>query len=83
MPRVNIYIRKEDDEFWNEIQDKPSFIHDAIRVQRQSLSGSIYTQYPPGDPPKCATCGNYHFEYDKKAMAEWHEPTITPAEDSI
>lgn len=43
MPKVTIWIKKEDYPFWQEIQDRPSFIHDAIRVQRQTISGSIYT----------------------------------------
>lgn len=42
MPHVNIWIREEDWDFWKEIEDRPSFIHDAIRVQRQSIVGSIY-----------------------------------------
>lgn len=46
MPRVNIYIRKEDLEKWEAIGDKPSFIHDAIRVQDSTLHG---TMYPKGE----------------------------------
>jgi hypothetical protein len=33
MPRVNIYIRNEDWEAWQSIEDKPEFIHDAIQLK--------------------------------------------------
>lgn len=44
MPSVHIWIRKEDEDFWQQIEDKPSFIHDAIRVQRNMFGGSMYTR---------------------------------------
>jgi hypothetical protein len=31
--RVNIYIRKEDEEAWASLKDKPGFIHTALSVR--------------------------------------------------
>ncbi len=30
MPRVNIWIRKEDEKQWNAIEDKPAWIHSVL-----------------------------------------------------
>ena len=42
MPHVNIWIRNEDLKAWKEIGDKPTFIHDAIKVQNSIKIGSMY-----------------------------------------
>jgi hypothetical protein len=44
MPKVTIWIRVEDYDYWKQIGDKPSFLHDAIRVQRNSFGGSLYNK---------------------------------------
>lgn len=33
MPRVNIYIREEDEELWASIKDRPLFIHNALQIK--------------------------------------------------
>lgn len=30
MPHVNIWVRKDDEDLWNAIEDKPTFLHDAL-----------------------------------------------------
>lgn len=42
MPKVTIWIRNEDYDFWKQIGKKPDFIHDAIRVQRNMFGESMY-----------------------------------------
>lgn len=40
--RVNIYIRKEDEEAWELVEDKPEWIHNNLRGQK--LSGVKVTE---------------------------------------
>lgn len=35
MPKVTIWIRKEDEEKWKAIKDKPQFIHGALELSTQ------------------------------------------------
>lgn len=43
MPRVNIYIRNDDIEHWEAIEDKPLFIHDSILSHTLAASTSVYS----------------------------------------
>ncbi len=60
MPRVNVWIRKEDWPSWEAIVDKPSFIHSAI--QGDTLK-DIFEGKPIGNDVLCphhilwGTCG--------------------------
>lgn len=40
--RVNIYIRQEDEDLWAAIQNKPEFIHQALRGTIMPDKDSIY-----------------------------------------
>lgn len=42
MPKVTVYIRKEDMEAWKEIGQKTQFLHDAIHVQNTTMQGTMY-----------------------------------------
>ncbi len=65
MPQVTIYIRKEDLSKWGAIKDRPAFIHDAIRVQHQSITGSAY--HAPAFVPSTKTSFEIH---DKLIVCE-------------
>ena len=34
MPRVNVYIRKEDEQIWAGIEDKPEWLHKALQSEK-------------------------------------------------
>lgn len=71
MPRVNIYIRKEDEISWNAIDNKPEWLHSALRGKwykgDTSARDAILTTMQPA-PPKCSFCDDYHFPNDHQYL---------------
>ena len=63
MPRVNIYIRKEDEDKWNAIANKPEWLHEhlngltnikgaiALEDIKAGQYGSVYVQGSIPDDP--------------------------------
>lgn len=49
MPRVNIYIRKEDEEKWGAIENKPEWLHDNLNKHEPDvyfLSPKVAKEHP-------------------------------------
>lgn len=41
MPKVTIWIRKEDEDAWNAIKDRPEWLHAALNHQITPIAGVI------------------------------------------
>lgn len=56
MPRVNIYIRNEDEAKWKSIADKPAWLHEHITMLPHELGvyehADTLNEYFSKNPPK-------------------------------
>ena len=48
--RVNIWIRKEDEEAWNNVADKPQWIHEGLATGLVTIPPKIKTKDTPIEP---------------------------------
>ncbi len=83
MPRVNIYIRKDDEAKWNAIKSKPEWMHQHINATEWVEGPRRHTKAKPGtiDPITGFEIEEFITNADPKVdeyMASLYEPKELP-----
>lgn len=79
MPRVDIWIRKEDLDKWNAITNRPSFIHNALNASEIVVGGIRQTKAKPGtvDPISGLEIKEFHTNANPE-VDKLYEELLTP-----
>lgn len=79
MPKVTIWIRKEDEDKWKAIENKPEWLHDHLN--QKTVKFNQYADPNPTYDKESALPARIQLDRLNKAR-QLSEPTITPAEES-
>lgn len=73
MPKVTIWIREEDYPSWQDIDNKPAWLHGHLK--KQLYKGKWYTQKELGGVAQAVMKSGESFST--------HEPRLTPPEEAL
>lgn len=77
MPRVDIWIRKEDEEKWLAIENKPEWLHEHLQLHTKPTSEFTDRDYGELSPVAVG-----ELDVNGKPVGVFKEPIITPPEDA-